>query len=171
MWGPPGWKYLHSVAHGFPDSPREYDALHGNPLGTTEANYKLFFIAVGSTLPCHLCRESYSEFLRNNPVRTSSREELTRWLWEIHNEVNLKLGRTYESADFESVKQSYEKFRAKCPTNSSATGCTVPLHTTVRGGSRCKLPLFKLGPLYLDCFYLKIFFIVFIVLFLYSRRL
>ena len=125
MWGPPGWKYLHSVAHGYPVSPSEYDLLNGNAAGSTESVYKTFFSLVGKTLPCRLCRESYSQFVRENPVRTGSREELTRWLWEIHNKVNDKLGRA--QYDFDSTSNYYESFRAKC-SNSKSKGCTEPLH-------------------------------------------
>lgn len=127
-WGPPGWKYLHSVAHGYPESPSEYDKLHKNPLGSTESNYKMFFTLVGKTLPCRLCRESYVKFVRENPVRTGSRQELTRWLWEIHNRVNDKLGRKYKSSDFDSTTKYYESFRAKCSNTSNSTGCTDALH-------------------------------------------
>lgn len=167
MWGPPGWKFLHSVAHGFPESPSEYDELHGNPVGSTEANYRSFFTLVGSTLPCGLCRESYVRFVDENPVRTTSREDLTRWLWEIHNKVNEKLDHTYKSSDFESVTKSYEFFRAKCSTTSTLKGCTEPLHTR----TRCRILMSSLGPLYMDCFPLKVLLILSLVAFLYSRRL
>lgn len=126
MWGPPGWRYLHSVAHGYPESPADYDSLHENPVGSTESNYKMFFSMVGKTLPCRLCRDSYIQFVSENPVRAGSRQELTRWLWEIHNKVNEKLGRTYEFADFDSTTKYYEGFRAKCTPNSK--GCTEALH-------------------------------------------
>lgn len=117
-WGPPGWKYLHSVAHGYPESPSEYDAQ----------KYKIFFTAVGKTLPCRLCRESYVNFVTENPVRTGSRQELTRWLWEIHNKVNDKLGRTYKTSDFDSTTKYYESFRAKCSNTPNSKGCTDALH-------------------------------------------
>ena len=135
MWGPPGWKYLHSVAHGYPVSPSDYDLLHGNPAGSTESAYKMFFSLVGKTLPCRLCRGSYVQFVRENPVRTGSREELTRWLWEIHNKVNDKLGRAYKYSDFDSTTNYYESFRAKC-SNSKSKGCTEPLHPVK---SRCTI--------------------------------
>lgn len=128
MWGPPGWRFLHSVAHGFPEDPSDFDQRNGNSLGTTESNYKNFFTLVGTTLPCGLCRQSYVQFIAENPIRTSSRADLTKWLWEIHTRVNDKLGRQYANSDFDSVSQSYEKYRAKCSLSSDAKGCTDPLN-------------------------------------------
>lgn len=128
MWGPPGWRYLHTVAHGYPESPTAYDSLNENPVGSTESNYKIFFTFVGKTLPCRICRESYTKLVSENPVRTESRRELTRWLWEIHNGVNKKLGRTYKESDFNSITKYYEKFRAKCSHSPDSTGCTQALH-------------------------------------------
>jgi hypothetical protein len=128
MWGPPGWRFLHSVAHGYPESPSDFDEKNGIPLGTTELNYKNFFTLIGSTLPCGLCRESYVNFIAENPIRASSRADLTKWLWEIHNKVNQKLGREYAKSDFESVYQFYERYRAKCSPSSDAKGCTDPLY-------------------------------------------
>lgn len=141
MWGPPGWKYLHSVAHGFPASPKDYDILHGNPIGSTESSYKTFFHLVGKTLPCRLCRESYMKFVSENPVRVGSRAELTLWLWEIHNEVNKKLGRL-KNPDYKSVSDYYESFRAKCSKNVNSKGCTEPLHKTKHTFRKFLFPIF-----------------------------
>lgn len=156
-WGPPGWKFLHSVAHGFPETPDE----------STQEKYRMFFTLVGSTLPCVLCRDSYNTFISENPVRTTSRADLTRWLWEIHNKVNDKLDRTYKSSDFESVTRSYEIFRAKCSSNSLSKGCTEPLY---RGRRRCTIPFFSSSPLLMDCTPLKLLVILSILAFLYSRK-
>ena len=166
VWGPPGWKFLHTVAHGYPELPDEFDHVCGNPAGTTESNYKNFFTLVGDTLPCGLCRESYKRFIFENPVRATSRDDLTRWLWEIHNEVNKKLERSYTSADFESVTNSYEKSRARCSSDPNSKGCTEALHSK---GCRITIPPF--APIYMDCFYLKMMLILGIVAFLYSRSL
>ena len=110
VWGPVGWKYLHSVAYGYPVNPLEYDAKNGLASGTTENNYKIFFTFVGKTLPCGLCRESYAKFITENPIRAKSRDELTRWLWEIHNMVNEKLGNGDKNEPFENTKEFYESF-------------------------------------------------------------
>lgn len=165
MWGPPGWKYLHTVAHGYPENPDEYDSLHKNPVGSTESNYKMFFTLVGKTLPCRLCRESYVKFVGENPVRAKSRAELTRWLWEIHNKVNDKLGRTYKYSDFESISEFYESFRAKCSSSSKSKGCTDALHPVK---SRCTIITSSLSSLSTHR-WIQVFVLLSLVQFLYWR--
>lgn len=126
-WGPVGWVYLHSVSFGYPVSPSEFDSSNGNPVGTTENNFRMFFKYVGKTLPCKYCRESYDKFFAELPIRLESRETLTRWLWEIHNKVNNKLDAEYHDSDFESVTRKYESFRAKCTHTPETKGCTEPV--------------------------------------------
>lgn len=43
--------------------------------------------------PCGPCAEDFGEDVRVNPPNVSSREGLSRWLCERHNEVNMKLGK------------------------------------------------------------------------------
>lgn len=125
VWGPVGWSFLHCVAHGFPESPSDFDVENGLPIGTTAAGYRSFFINLGHVLPCKYCRESYLRYVQESPPATESRGALTRWLWEIHNRVNAKLGAVYDGADLETVNRKYESFRAKCSEKNSL-GCTTP---------------------------------------------
>ena len=125
VWGPVGWKFLHSVAHGFPDNPSKFDADNGLSIGTTANNYLQFFRLVGRVLPCRYCRDSYLEYLDEDPPATASKSTLTKWLWEIHNKVNQKLGVTYDGAGYDSVYHQYESFRAKC-VDPASRGCTIP---------------------------------------------
>lgn len=168
VWGPVGWKYLHSVAHGFPISPSEYDAKHNLVIGTTEMNYRNFFTSVGTTLPCALCRESYMKFIAQNSVRTSSRDDITRWLWEIHNMVNKKLGKSYKKADYKTLRAVYDSYRASC-NKPGSQGCTEPAMSHTK--KRCRITVEPLVPLYLDCNVLKITIVIIILAFIYLRHL
>lgn len=167
VWGPVGWKYLHSVAHGYPIDPVQFDVKNDNIVGTTARNYKIFFTQVGNTLPCRLCRESYIELIKGNPVRTQSREELTQWLWEIHNKVNEKLGRTYKKNDFESIRDVYESYRANCSYNPTSKGCTEPIMSHTKKRSRVTIE--PLSPLFVECSLLKITIVLSIIAFLYME--
>lgn len=167
VWGPVGWKYLHSVAHGYPVNPQEFDTKNGFPPGTTENNYKMFFKFVGKTLPCRLCRDSYGIFTGENPIRLQSRQELTRWLWEIHNKVTDKIDHTREHPTFESVSELYESFRANCPNKPDAKGCTEPVDKNTK--KRCRITIEPIPVLYMDCHLLKITVILSIIAFLYMR--
>lgn len=125
VWGPVGWKFLHSVAHGFPVDPIAVDVENGKQVGTTANNYKRFFTLVGHVLPCRYCRDSYQTYVAEAPPMTSSRSNLTRWLWDTHNKVNEKLGVSYSGAEYDSVYNTYETYRAKC-TGAAGLGCTTP---------------------------------------------
>lgn len=124
VWGPVGWKFLHTLAHGYPEVPLDFDRENGLPAGTTAASYERFFVSLGSVLPCKYCRDSYLAYISASPPRTECRSSLTKWLWEIHNRVNCKLDATYSGADFKTVSATYESFRAKC--GGPALGCTMP---------------------------------------------
>ena len=136
VWGPAGWLFLHCVTFGYPINPEEYDLKNGNPPGYTKNWYTGFFESVGHILPCKYCRQSYLEYLINSPVKykLNSRDELVEWLWEIHNEVNKKLGITYCDSSLKEVKVKYEAFRAKCKATTPSErekkkelGCITPV--------------------------------------------
>ena len=126
-WGNPGWFFLHSVTAGYPVDPDEFDSLQGNPIGHTRRVYTNFFTHTGDVLPCRFCRDSYKIFIKDLAIEDyiHSRRSLFEWLFKIHNKVNEKLGVSQET-DLESIIQKYESFRAVCPKDSVAKGCTVP---------------------------------------------
>lgn len=136
IWGPPGWLFLHCIAFGYP-----YTIDPNNPKHSTKKqDYARFFNNIGSVLPCKYCRESYMEFIREYPIdnHLNTREALCKWLYEIHNKVNDKLGvPKCNIPSFEDVKNDYEKFRAKCKKtteeereNNQVKGCVTPADGT-----------------------------------------
>jgi hypothetical protein len=119
IWGPALWTGVHSVAFGYPIEPTDDD----------KKNYRNFFESLHHVLPCLYCRVSYGEFIKTeNTIITdevfNSRNNLTKWLYELHNRVNKKLGVNYGVAYDDHVKK-YESYRAKCVSNKK--GCVVPL--------------------------------------------
>ena len=63
-----------------------------------------------------------------------SRQTITKWLYDIHNMVNEKLGvPACEIPKFEEIEEKYQSFRASCApltteqrNNNSVKGCTIP---------------------------------------------
>ena len=94
VWGPAGWLFLHCISFGYPENPQTYDLEHGHPVGSTRVAYRRFFQELGNVFPCRYCRDSYKDFVRDDPVdpHLGSRDELVTWFWRIHNRVNEKLG-------------------------------------------------------------------------------
>ena len=136
VWGPPGWLFLHCVSFGYPYAINPSNPAHKNK----KLHYGEFFNNVGNILPCKYCRESYIDFIKENPVENNldTREQLCKWLYDIHNKVNHKLGvPDCKIPSFEEVKIEYEKFRAKCKKtdteereNNMAKGCVTPADGT-----------------------------------------
>ena len=120
IWGPAVWESLHCIAFGYPTEPNDEQKM----------NYKAFFSNLMNVLPCKFCRDSYKDFItieENTLLKDcnmDNRESLTRWLYRIHNRVNLKLGINY-NVSYEDIVKKYDSYRARCiPTEN---GCNMPL--------------------------------------------
>jgi len=132
IWGPSGWLFLHCISFGFP-----YKIDPTNPEHIEKQNdYYRFFYYLGKVMPCKYCRNSYMEFFTKlSPMsKLGSRKEFTKWLYDIHNMVNEKLGvPECEKPTFEEIEERYQSFRASCApltekqrANNSVKGCVVP---------------------------------------------
>ena len=122
VWGPAGWLFLHAIAQNYP----------WEPTLQKKEEYLQFFKLVGSVLPCRYCRESYQDFIKKNELNESvmkNRKTLTTWLYNIHNQVNKKLGIT-SVPTLKQVWDKFESFRSKCTKSPEIVvkkGCTDPL--------------------------------------------
>ena len=85
FWGPSGWKFLHSITFQYPMKPTIDDKAH----------YKEFFNSLKYTLPCQKCAYHYAKHIRKYPIDSAlnSKDDLVKWLINIHNEVNKSLGK------------------------------------------------------------------------------
>ena len=91
IWGPPGWKFMHYMTFAYPDKPTRKERQDADS----------FFTSLKSLLPCDSCRKEYTSLLRKFKPQTKSKDSLSRWLVDIHNRVNTRLGKntiTYEQA-------------------------------------------------------------------------
>ena len=80
IWGPVLWKFLHIMAHNYPE----------HPTPQTKASSRQFFFSLRHLLPCEICRIHYSEFLAKRQPETDSAEALQEWLLSLHNEVSAR---------------------------------------------------------------------------------
>jgi hypothetical protein len=78
-WGSATWRSMHAITLTYPD----------NPTPEIQDNYKLYFFNIQKVLPCGLCRAHFKEVLLKTPPDTSSRTNLVRWLFNVHNMVNV----------------------------------------------------------------------------------
>ena len=120
IWGPHMWKSLHCVSFAYPYTPSIDD----------KKNYKMFFESVSAVLPCRACGKSYKSFIENGSTKLTddvfeSRENLTKWVYNLHEAVNAKLCVNY-GVSYEDVVNKYESFRVKCePGHPEYEGCVI----------------------------------------------
>jgi len=123
-WGPPGWTFLHTIAHNYPEIPTIQDKI----------NYKIFYSQCEHMLPCKYCRQSYQQYIIELPIDNflESRVSVAHWMYLIHNKVNAKLRdqgyKVEEDPPFIEVCEQYEKYRAGCgkPKNKGPS-CRLPV--------------------------------------------
>ena len=138
VWGPPGWLFLHCVTFGYPYVINDKNKAHE----TKKEDYKNFFYYLGKVMPCKYCRDSYMEFIQEQPIEDhlNSRDDLTKWFYKIHNKVNNKLGvPKCQIPAYKEMAKVYESYRAKCKKttteereNNLAKGCVTPANGTPR---------------------------------------
>ena len=95
LWGPIAWRQIHGMAHQFDTRP-DIDYRVADL-------FVLFLISLAWTLPCKMCRTSYSGYLNSymQPNGMNQRgidtfieaRNLRRFAFDLHNTVNLKLGK------------------------------------------------------------------------------
>jgi hypothetical protein len=100
FWGPAGWRLLH-LSVTTPLNGRDFDKI------------KDFYRLLPFVLPCKFCRESLSKYYLKRPLPTDY-EQMNRWLYDIHNEVNDKLRSQNllkkPNPPFEQVQNEYMKW-------------------------------------------------------------
>jgi len=109
FWGPACWKFLDCLAFSYPATPSPEQ----------QANMAAFFHALKNVLPCYSCRRDFTKMMEDEPIERHlySRESLTRWLNDKHNQVNHKLG---------SPIVPYPIYVTNfCSTNSPNTSTTI----------------------------------------------
>ncbi|KAL9646928.1 hypothetical protein ABK040_013787 [Willaertia magna] len=77
------WAFMHTVAAQYPNKPTQSQQLH----------IKQLIYRIAEFYPCRWCAKDFAESIRNNPIKTDSKEALSIWLCERHNEVNDKIGK------------------------------------------------------------------------------
>lgn len=92
VWGPHAWIFLHSITLNYPQNPTEKEM----------DNYYNFFMMLRYVLPCDKCKGHYNDNLKKHPLTKqilSSRENVIKWLINIHNCVNEMTRKKHVSYD------------------------------------------------------------------------
>lgn len=111
IWGPHAWEFLHSVSFGYPINPTKEDKIQ----------YEHFFRSLEYVLPCG-CKKSYGQFIASDVLLDDNvfkdRDSLTKWVYDLHERVNKKLGKTY-NVTYEEIYKKYNSYRTKDDMDSN----------------------------------------------------
>ena len=106
VWGPPMWHSLHTISFNYPVKPSRED----------KENYYNYFKNLRFVLPCKYCRDNllknYKK-LKFGKSKFKDRNTLSRFVYDLHEEVNKMLGRK-SGLTYSAVRDRYEHFRARC---------------------------------------------------------
>lgn len=85
IWGPFLWYILHIISFNYPLQPSYAD----------KRIYHDFYVNFKDLIPCSNCRKHYNQHLHNNPITPAldSRADLVKWVIQLHNMVNISLGK------------------------------------------------------------------------------
>ena len=83
LWGAKAWHLIHSGALTYPLHPTEND----------KTEYRIFYESLSNVLPCAACASHYKDKLEKMPINLSSRQNLFKWTVDLHNDVNIHLGK------------------------------------------------------------------------------
>jgi FAD-linked sulfhydryl oxidase len=91
------WTFLHTTVAYLPEELSFQQSKQAS----------LLLEAVAALYPCRNCGEHMSAYLETNPLDASSRQSLSLWLCNFHNEVNEMLGK--EKFDCDRVQERWQK--------------------------------------------------------------
>ena len=129
VWGPAMWHYLHTMSFNYPVNPTNKDKLR----------YKQFIKQLKYVLPCKYCRINLCNNFKTNPLTNfdmKNRETFSKYIYNLHELINKMLGKK-SNLSYETVRDTYENFRARCNIDKSdklfdfekkEKGCLEPLY-------------------------------------------
>ena len=103
VWGTDMWASMHRLSLAYPLA---------RPSSTQRAAARNFFASVGQLLPCVGCRLHYLRHFEKTflPSTTDSRASLARWVYDLHEAVNKRLGQPTGQVDFDDLPRLYNTY-------------------------------------------------------------
>ena len=119
VWGPIFWATMHIVSLGYSSKPSEEE----------KQGAIAFYNSLAHTIPCPICKTHYKAFLVKSPVEAAvnSRHDLIHWVFELHNDVNVQLGK--RSISFQEYVRHMQALAAA--PNTTLPSASGPSFTTI----------------------------------------
>lgn len=98
------WAFLHTMAAYYPEKPsqRQQDEMRD------------FMLLMGRVYPCGYCADRTADEMEINPPRVKNQKELSRWMCEVHNEVNYRLGKPEFDCNLVEERWKYGPADGRC---------------------------------------------------------
>ena len=112
VWGNAMWRFLHGMCERI--GGREIKKTKG-AVDEEKRVWNMLLQAIGVGLPCPQCRLHYKEYMMTHSYMhcltltgESRKEALRKWLWELHENVNLQTNKSPPSTvRLEDIPQLY----------------------------------------------------------------
>ena len=127
-WGPIFWRLLHALAERAGSAPMM--GLRGDEIRA----WKGIITTLCNALPCDDCRSHCITYLVSNPVNipdnySDIREYIRRWLFDLHSDVNLRLGK--QNLDYTQLTPIYSGLTLRQLFNT----LEVVMNRAIQGGA------------------------------------
>lgn len=76
------WAFLHTMAAYYPEKPSQQE----------QEDMFAFLVTMGRVYPCGYCADTTTQEITRHPPEVGSRDDLTQWMCQLHNEVNDRIG-------------------------------------------------------------------------------
>ena len=92
-----------------------------------------FFASLKDTLPCVSCRQHYGKYFDDTFTSNTldTRVALARWVYDLHEAVNKRLGKPVGQVKFEDLPQLYNAFPLRYVSLDGQNLLTTPRFTTL----------------------------------------
>lgn len=105
IWGPHAWIFLHTITLNYPNFPTNEE----------KEQHKKFFESLQHTIPCLECAKHYGNNVKKYPLTPNilkNRNNLVRWLINMHNQVNISTNKPTLTVD-KVIRIYYDLYRPK----------------------------------------------------------
>lgn len=123
IWGTDLWKTCHRFSLAYPDKP--------TPKHKSAA--RAFFGSLATLLPCAGCRRHYEQYYKRHFSSASieSRDRLVRWVYDLHEEVNRRLGKPIGVVKIDDLQRLYNAFPRRYISADGKQLLRTPRYSTV----------------------------------------